>query len=73
MAALILYSTVDCVTLCAYTVSQKKQDTKLLAITLSDIPPRFKHVVIPPCEIWMQKNGIILKYVLQLMMNYKVA
>jgi len=78
-----------------YTVSQKKQDTKLLAITslLSDfqnfftsrlgskfainsclnIPPRVKHVATLPDEIQMQKNGIILKYVLQLMMNHKVV
>ena len=34
-----------------------------------NIPPRFKLVATLPCEIWMQKNGIILKYVLQLMMN----
>ena len=38
-----------------------------------DIPPRLKHVATLPCEIWMQKNGIILKYVLQLMMNHKVV
>ena len=38
-----------------------------------NIPPRFKHVATLPCEIWMQKNGIILKYVLQLMMNHKVV
>jgi len=25
-----------------------------------NIPPRFKHVATLPCEIWMQKNGIIL-------------
>ena len=79
-----------------YTVSQKKQDTKLLPITsltiirfskkiftsrlgskfatnsCLNIPPHFKHVAKLPCEIWMQKNGIILIYVLQLMMNHKV-
>jgi len=38
-----------------------------------DIPPRLKHVATLPCEIFMQKNGIILKYVLQLMMNHKVV
>ena len=38
-----------------------------------NIPPRFKHVATVPCEIWMQKNGIILKYVLQLIKNQKVA
>jgi len=27
-----------------------------------NIPPHFKHVATLPCEIWMQKNGIILKY-----------
>ena len=32
-----------------------------------NIPPRFKHV-----KYECQKNGIILKYVLQLMMNHKV-
>jgi len=37
------------------------------------IPPRFKHVATLPCEIWMQKNGIILKHVLQLTMNHKVV
>jgi len=26
-----------------------------------NIPPRFKHVATLSCEIWMQKNGIILK------------
>jgi len=34
------------------------------------IPPRFKHVATLPCEIRMQKNSIILKYVLQLMMGF---
>ena len=29
-----------------------------------NIPPRFKHVATLPCEIWMQKNGIILKYII---------
>jgi len=38
-----------------------------------NIPPRFKHVATLPCEIWMQKNGIILKYILQLMMNHKIV
>ena len=38
-----------------------------------NIPLRFKHVATLPCEIWMQKNGIILKYVLLLMMNHKVV
>ena len=38
-----------------------------------NIPPRFKHVATLPCEIRMQKNGIILKYLLQLMMNHKVV
>ena len=38
-----------------------------------NIPPRFKHVTTLPCEIRMQKNGIILKYVLQLMMDHKVV
>ena len=38
-----------------------------------NILPRFKHVATLPCEIWMQKNGIILKYVLLLMMNHKVV
>ena len=38
-----------------------------------NIPPRFKHVATLPCEIRMQKNGTILKYVLQLMMNHKVV
>jgi len=38
-----------------------------------NIPPRFKHVATLPCETRMQKNGIILKYVLQLMMNHKVV
>ena len=38
-----------------------------------NIPPRVKHVATLPREIWMQKNGIILKYVLQLMMNHKVV
>ena len=38
-----------------------------------NIPPRFKHVATLPCKIWMQKNGIILKYVLQLMMNHKIV
>jgi len=70
-----------------YTVSQKKQDTKLLAITSPtiirfskfftsglgskfatksylNIPPGFKRVATLPCEIWMQKNGIILKYII---------
>ena len=37
-----------------------------------NILPRFKHVATLPCEIWMSGNGIILKYVLQLMMNHKV-
>ena len=37
------------------------------------IPPRFKHVATLPCEIWMSKNGIILKYVLQLMTNHKIV
>ena len=74
-----------------YTVSQKKQYTKLLATTsltiirflffftgrlgskfannfCLNIPPRFKHVATLPCEIWMQKNGV-----LQFMMNHKVV
>ena len=38
-----------------------------------NIPPHFKHVATLRCEIWMQKNGIIRKYVLQLMMNHKVV
>jgi len=38
-----------------------------------NIPPRIKHVATLPCEIWMQKNGIILKYVLQLMMYHKIV
>ena len=38
-----------------------------------NIPPHFKHVATLPCEIWMQKNGIIPKYILQLMMNHKVV
>jgi len=38
-----------------------------------NIPPRFKHVATLPCEIWMSENGIILKYVLQLMTNHKVV
>ena len=38
-----------------------------------NIPPRFKHVTTLPFEIYMQKNGIILKYILQLMMNHKVV
>jgi len=38
-----------------------------------NIPSRFKHVAKLPCEIWMSENGIILKYVLQLMMNHKVV
>jgi len=44
-------------------------------VNLQQIPPRFKHVATLPCEIRMQKNGIILKYVLQLglVMNHKVV
>ena len=38
-----------------------------------NVPPRFKHVATLPCEIWMSENGIILKYVLQLMMNQKLV
>jgi len=79
-----------------YTVSQKKQDTKLLAITSSTIIRFFKffsladslvnlqqtHVEIYHLALNFslhylvkyecQKNGIILKYVLQLMINHKV-
>ena len=38
-----------------------------------NIPPGFTYVATLPCAIWMHKNGIILKYVLQLMMNHKVV
>ena len=38
-----------------------------------NIPPPFKNVATLPCEIWMSENDIILKYVLQLMMNHKVV
>ena len=47
--------------------------SKFAINTCLNIPPRFKHVATLPCEIRMQKNGIILKYVLQLMMNHKVV
>ena len=39
----------------------------------SHVSPRFKHVATLTCEIWMSENGIILKYLLQLMMNHKVV
>ena len=35
--------------------------SKFATNSCSNIPPRFKHVATLPCEIWMQKNGIILK------------
>ena len=38
-----------------------------------NIPPRFKHVATLPCEIWVSENGIIVKYVLQLIMKHKVV
>ena len=37
-------------------------DSKFATNFCLNIPPRFKHVATLPCEIWMQKNGIILKY-----------
>jgi len=47
--------------------------SKFATNSCSIIAPRFKHVAILPCKIWMQKNGIILKYVLQLMINHKIV
>ena len=38
-----------------------------------NIPRCFKHFATLPCEIRMQKNGIILKYELPLMMNHRVV
>ena len=38
-----------------------------------NMSPRFKHVATLPCEVWMQKNGIILKYILRLMTDHKVV
>ena len=52
---------------------QYRFGSKFATDSCLNIPPRFKYVVTLPCEIWMQKNGIILKYVLQLMMNHKVV
>ena len=66
-----------------YTVSQKKTRHQTHGYNFTNYYPIFKffsvsesavnlqqiHVYATlPCEIWMQKNGIILKYVLQLMM-----
>ena len=47
--------------------------SKFARNTCLNIPPRFNRVATLPCEIWMHKNGIIVKYVLQLMMNHKVV
>ena len=43
--------------------------SKFATYSCLNIPPHFKHVATLPCEIWMQRNGINLKYVLQLMMT----
>jgi len=47
-------------------------DGKFATNSRLNISPRFKRVATLPCEILKQKNGIILKYVLQLIMNHKV-
>ena len=46
---------------------------KFVTKSYTNIPPHPKRVAALPCEIWIRKNGIILKYVLQLMMNHKVV
>jgi len=38
-----------------------------------NIPPHLKWVATLPCEIWIQKTGGSLKYVLWLMINHKVV
>ena len=52
-----------------FTNGSSRLGSKFATNSCLNIPPSFKHVATLPCEIWMQKNGIILKYVLQLMMD----
>ena len=50
-----------------------RMGSKFATNSCLNIPPRFKHVATLPCEIRMQKNGTIVKYVLQFTMNHKVV
>jgi len=49
-----------------FNIFSSRLGSKFATNLFLNIPARFEHVATLPCEIWMQKNGIILKYVLQI-------